>query len=81
MVCASLPRPPLRKDLHVPPRSAADHRPGRVIAALALPVGAAAAATTPAPLTEAQAQQVGTDAYVYGDALMEFLRQRRSTRA
>ena len=36
-----------------------------VLAAIALPVGAAAAASPPA-LTEAQAQQVGTDAYVYG---------------
>ena len=48
-----------------------------LIAAIALPVGSAAAATTPAPLTEAQAQQVGTDAYVYGVSLMEFLRQRQ----
>jgi hypothetical protein len=46
-----------------------------LIAALALPVGSAAAA--PASLTEAQAQQVGTDAYVYGVSLMEFLRQRQ----
>jgi hypothetical protein len=34
-----------------------------LIAAIALPVGLAAAAT-PAALTEAQAQQVGSDAYV-----------------
>jgi hypothetical protein len=47
-----------------------------LIAAIALPVGSAAAAT-PAALTEAQAQQVGTDAYVYGVSLMEFLRQRQ----
>lgn len=47
-----------------------------VVAAIALPAGAAAAAS-PAALTEAQAQQVGTDAYVYGMSLMEFLRQQR----
>jgi hypothetical protein len=35
----------------------------------------ATAAAAPASLTEAQAQKVGTDAYVYGIALMEFLRQ------
>ena len=46
-----------------------------VIAAIALPASSAAAAATPAPLTAAQAQQVGTDAYVYGISLMEFQRQ------
>lgn len=47
-----------------------------VLAAIVLPVGAAAAASPPA-LTEAQAQQVGTDAYVYGMSLMEYLRQQQ----
>ena len=57
------------------------HRPARLmatclaglIAAAALHVVPAAAA--PAPVSEAQAQQIGSDAYVYGVALMEFLRQ------
>ena len=47
-----------------------------VLAAIVLPVGAAAAASPPA-LTEAQAQHVGTDAYVYGISLMEYLRQQK----
>src|ERR1700683_3199420 len=38
--------------------------------AVAIPAQAAAA-----PMTEAQAQQIGTDAYVYGIPLMEFNRQ------
>ena len=46
-----------------------------VTAALVLPVGSAVAAT-PA-LTEAQAQQVGSDAYVYGISLMEFPREQQ----
>jgi hypothetical protein len=47
-----------------------------VIAAIAVPVGSAAAAT-PA-LTEAQAQKIGTDGYVYGIALLEFERQQQT---
>ena len=43
------------------------------IATSLLPAGSAAAA--PAPLSQAQAQQVGTDAYVYGTPLLEFARQ------
>jgi len=35
-----------------------------------------AAASAPGPMTEAQARQVGSDAYVYGIPLLEFLRQR-----
>ena len=46
-----------------------------VIVAIALGTGSAMAAG-PAQLTEAQAQQIGTDAYVYGIPLLEFLRQR-----
>ena len=38
-------------------------------------LSAATAVAAPASLTEAQAQKVGTDAYVYGVALMEFMRQ------
>jgi hypothetical protein len=41
-----------------------------IAGAVALPAQAAAA-----PLTEAQAQQIGTDAYTYGIPLMEFNRQ------
>jgi hypothetical protein len=41
-------------------------------AMLALPLGTAAAA--PAQLSQAQAQKVGTDAYVYGVDLLEFMR-------
>jgi hypothetical protein len=44
-------------------------------AAAALGLSAVPAAAAPTPLTEAQAQQVGTDAYVYGIDLLEFLRQ------
>jgi hypothetical protein len=47
-----------------------------VIAAIAVPVGSAAAAG-PA-LTEAQAQKIGTDAYVYGVAPLLFDRQQRT---
>ena len=47
-----------------------------VIAAIVLGTGSARAATGPAPLTEAQAQQIGADAYVYGIPLLEFQRQR-----
>jgi hypothetical protein len=43
-----------------------------LLAMLALPLGSAAAA--PAQLTQAQAQKVGTDAYVYGVDLLEFER-------
>jgi hypothetical protein len=48
-----------------------------VIAAAALAAAAlfAPAAHAAAPLTEAQADQIGTDAYVYGIPLMEFNRQ------
>src|SRR5581483_2874568 len=47
-------------------------------AAVAATAGPALATTRPAtPLTEAQAQQVGTDAYTYGIALMEYLRQQQ----
>ena len=44
-------------------------------------VGTACAAPAPAPapaLTEAQARQIGIDAYVYGTPLLEFLRQQRT---
>jgi hypothetical protein len=44
-----------------------------VAAVALLPTGSAAAA--PAPLSQAQAQRVGTDAYVYGTPLLEFVRQ------
>lgn len=37
-----------------------------------------ASASSPAPVTEAQAQQIGTDAYVYGVPLLEFLRQQKT---
>ena len=37
-----------------------------------------AAAASPASLSESQAQATGTDAYVYGTSLMEFLRQRET---
>ena len=37
-----------------------------------------ASASSPAPVTEAQAQEVGTDAYVYGIPLLEFLRQQKT---
>ena len=47
------------------------------IAAIAVPFVGSAAAATPAPLTEAQAQQIGTDAYTYGMSLMEYLRQQQ----
>jgi hypothetical protein len=49
---------------------------GAAVAAAVSAGGAVAAA--PAPLTEAQAQQIGTDAYVYGVAPLEFLRQRQT---
>jgi hypothetical protein len=45
-----------------------------LLAAAALPIASASAA---APLTEPQAQQVGTDAYMYGIAPLEFLRQQQ----
>jgi hypothetical protein len=35
-----------------------------------------AAAASPASLSESQTQKIGSDAYVYGTSLMEFLRQR-----
>jgi hypothetical protein len=44
-------------------------------ALVALPAASAGAATRPATLTEAQAQKVGTDAYVYGIDLLEFVHQ------
>lgn len=44
-----------------------------LLAVLVLPIGSAVAA--PAPLSQAQAQQVGTDAYVYGIDLLEFVHQ------
>ena len=47
-----------------------------VIVAIVLGTGSARAAAGPAPLTEAQAQQIGADAYVYGIPLLEFQRQR-----
>lgn len=40
-----------------------------------LALSKAPASAAPAQLTEAQAQQVGTDAYVYGIDLLEFVRQ------
>lgn len=51
-------------------------------AAITLPAGGAlasrvASTAAPAPLTEAQAQQIGTDAYVNGIALLEYLRKQR----
>jgi hypothetical protein len=45
------------------------------IAVIASAAGSAAAAG-PAQLTQAQAQRIGADAYVYGIPLLEFLRQR-----
>ncbi len=45
--------------------------------AVALIVSSASAAQSPA-LSESEAQQVGTDAYVYGIPLLEFLRQQRT---
>jgi hypothetical protein len=47
-----------------------------VIIAIVFGTGSARAETGPAPLTEAQAQQIGADAYVYGIPLLEFQRQR-----
>src|SRR5690348_9391059 len=44
-----------------------------LLAVVALPIGSAAAA--PAPLSQARAQQVGTDTYVYGIDLLEFVHQ------
>src|ERR1700759_4603032 len=44
-----------------------------LLAVLALPISSAVAA--PAPLSQAQAQQVGTDAYVYGIDLLKFVHQ------
>jgi hypothetical protein len=48
-----------------------------LMAAIALLVGATSAAGAAPALTQAQAKQVGTDAYVYGSSLMEFLRQQQ----
>jgi hypothetical protein len=48
------------------------------IAAIAVPFVGSAVAATHAPLTEAQAQQIDTDAYVYGIAPLEFLRQQQT---
>jgi len=44
-----------------------------VSAVIALPAASTSAAA-PAPVTATQAQQIGTDAYVYGIPLLEFLR-------
>jgi hypothetical protein len=44
-----------------------------LLAVLVLPISSAVAA--PAPLSQAQAQQVGTDAYVYGIDLLKFVHQ------
>jgi hypothetical protein len=44
-----------------------------LLVVLALPIGSAAA--SPPPLSQSQAQQVGTDAYVYGIDLLEFAHQ------
>jgi hypothetical protein len=57
-------------------------RPPRLIAALAVLGATLALPLTPAvasprALTQAQAEQVGTDAYVYGIDLLEFVRQTR----
>jgi hypothetical protein len=54
------------------------HFAALLAAAAATALGISAAAAAPAlaaPITQAQAQQVGTDAYVYGIPLMEFNRQ------
>ena len=48
-----------------------------IVAALILPAGVAVGASPPSA-AQLQAQQVGTDAYVYGISLMEFLRQQRT---
>jgi hypothetical protein len=50
-----------------------------VITAVAMPAGATASAPSPTtPITQARAQQIGTDAYVYGISLMEFQRQQQT---
>ncbi len=48
-----------------------------VSAAIVLPAASASAAGA-APITEAQAQQIGTDAYVYGIPLLDFVRQQKT---
>jgi hypothetical protein len=48
-----------------------------LMAAIAVPVGATSGASAAPALTQARAQQVGTNAYVYGISLMEFLRQQQ----
>jgi hypothetical protein len=48
-----------------------------IVAAFSLPAGSAIAAGSPSA-AQLHAQQVGTDAYVYGISLMEFLRQQRT---
>jgi hypothetical protein len=48
-----------------------------VASATVVSLGSVSAAS-PTSLSEAQAQQIGTDAYVYGISLMEFLRQRET---
>ena len=49
------------------------------ITAVAMPAGATASAVSATiPVTQARAQQIGTDAYVYGISLMEFRRQQQT---
>ncbi len=48
-----------------------------VIGVALVPAGAGANGGPPTPITATQAQRIGTDAYVYGIALMEFLRTAR----
>ncbi len=48
-----------------------------VIGVALVPAGAGAAGASSTPITATQAQKIGTDAYVYGISLMEFLRTAR----
>ena len=51
---------------------------GATVAVTAAASAATASATGASSISEAKAQQIGTDAYVYGISLMEFLRQRET---